>query len=347
MEVIMNKVCVLGAGSWGTALAILLSRNGAEVYLWGRVEDGIEDIKIHKENHRFLPGVELPCTIIPTNDMKAALKGAAITVMAVPSQAVRQVAEQIKDYLEPGTRLVNVAKGIEIASTMRMSQVVEDVLGVQIRDRYAVLSGPSHAEEVGRDIPTAVTVAAFNRETAYLVQDAFMSPVFRVYTNPDVPGVELGGALKNIIALSTGIARGLGYGDNTSAALLTRGLTEITRMGEALGGDVRTFSGLSGIGDLVVTCSSRHSRNRRAGELIGQGLSLEETLRQVGMVVEGAHTCRVAHRIATEMNIEMPITRACYQVLYENRNPMEAVSKLMSRQKKHETEDLIVIGNQS
>lgn len=337
----MNKICVLGAGSWGTALAILLSRNGAEVYLWGRVEDGIEDIKIHKENRRFLPGVELPDTIIPELDLKASLKGASIAVLAVPSQAVRQVAGQIKECLEAETVLVNVAKGLEITTTMRMSQVVEDVLGKQIRQRYAVLSGPSHAEEVGRDIPTAVTVAAFSKETAYLVQDAFMSPVFRVYTNPDVPGVELGGALKNIIALSTGIARGLGYGDNTAAALLTRGLMEIVRMGEALGGDLRTFAGLSGIGDLVVTCGSLHSRNFRAGQLLGQGHTLEQTLQQIGMVVEGVNTTRVIYKLSVEMGIDMPITTACYGILYQEKNPRDEVDHLMKRQKKHEMEEIV------
>lgn len=337
----MTKVCVLGAGSWGTALAILLSRNGAEVYLWGRVEDGIEDIKIHKENRRFLPGVQLTGTIIPTADLEKSLKGAGIVVLAVPSQAVRQVSGQIKGYLEPETVLVNVAKGIEITTTMRMSQVVEDVMGMEIRERYAVLSGPSHAEEVGRDLPTAVTVAAYNKETAYLVQDAFMSPVFRVYTNPDVPGVELGGALKNIIALSTGIARGLGYGDNTAAALLTRGLTEIVRMGEALGGDPRTFAGLSGIGDLVVTCGSIHSRNFRAGQLLGQGHTLEHTLQQIGMVVEGVNTTRVVYELSAQMGIDMPITSACYSIIYQGKQPRDEVDHLMKRQKKHEMEEIV------
>lgn len=337
----MTKICVLGAGSWGTALAILLSRNGAEVYLWGRSEDGIEDIKIDRENLRFLPGAAMPASIVPTTDIEGSLKGAALVVLAVPSQAVRQVSENIKGLLEPGATLVNVAKGLEIATTMRMSQVVEDVLGVQIRERYGVLSGPSHAEEVGRDLPTAVTVAAFNKRTAYLIQDAFMSPVFRVYTNPDVPGVELGGALKNIIALSSGMARGLGYGDNTAAALLTRGLTEIIRMGEAMGGDPRTFSGLSGIGDLVVTCGSLYSRNFRAGQLLGQGQSLEQTLQQIGMVVEGVNTTRVVYELSVQMDIDMPITAACYNILYRGKRPREEVAHLMKRNKKHEMEEIV------
>ena len=256
-------------------------------------------------------------------------------VLSIPSQALRSVlARSSKNICKQDQYLVNTAKGLEISSGMRMSQVTEAVLGEAIRDRYAVLSGPSHAEEVAREIPTAVTVAAIRPDIAAMVQDLFMSPTFRVYTNPDVAGVELGGSLKNIIALATGVAYGLGYGDNTMAALLTRGLTEIIRMGAALGGNPRTFSGLSGIGDLVVTCGSRHSRNRRAGELIGQGLSLEAALQEVGMVVEGAHTCRIVHKIALEMEIDMPITRACYQVLYENRDPREAVCESNAAPKK-------------
>jgi glycerol-3-phosphate dehydrogenase (NAD(P)+) len=336
----MEKICVFGAGSWGTALAALLANNNYKVSLWGRVEDGIELIKEKRENEKFLPGVIIPNSVMPTTDMNAALEGANWLVLSIPSQSLREVLEKSKKYLNREIYIVNTAKGLEITTGMRMSQVTEEVLGEEIRQRYAVLSGPSHAEEVAREIPTAVTVASSSKETAYMVQDLFMSPTFRVYTNPDVPGVELGGALKNIIALATGVSYGLGYGDNTMAALMTRGLTEMIRMGAALGGDPRTFNGLSGMGDLVVTCGSRHSRNRRAGELIGKGLNLEETLNSVGMVVEGAHTCRVVHKIATEMKIDMPINRACYQVLYENRDPREAVWNLMQRQKRHETEEI-------
>lgn len=335
------KVGVLGAGSWGIALAVLLSHNGAEVYLWGRPEDGIEDIKTERESRRFLPGVKVPANVNPTTDMAMALREAKLAVLAVPSQAVRDVAKKVKSHLEPETVLVNVAKGLEINTTMRMSQVAEDVLGAEIRERYGVLSGPSHAEEVGRCLPTAVTVAAYNKKTAYFIQDAFMSPEFRVYTNPDVAGVELGGALKNIIALSTGIANGIGYGDNTAAALLTRGLTEIVRMGKALGGNPRTFSGLSGIGDLVVTCGSLYSRNFRAGQLLGQGCTLEKTLEQIGMVVEGITTTRVVYELSGKMNIDMPITNACYNIIYRGRPPLEEVRNLMRRQKKHEMEEIV------
>lgn len=336
----MEKICVLGAGSWGTALAALLAKNNYQVSLWGRAEDGIEEMAICRENRRFLPGITIPERVSPVIEMAAAIEGSNWLVLSIPSQALREVLVKAKPHIGPDMYIVNTAKGLEISTGMRMSQVTEEVLGIEVRDRYAVLSGPSHAEEVAQDIPTAVTVAASLERTASQVQDRFMASTFRVYTNPDVAGVELGGALKNIIALATGISYGLGYGDNTMASLLTRGLTELVRMGAAMGGDPRTFSGLSGIGDLVVTCGSRHSRNRRAGEMIGQGLSLEDTLQRIGMVVEGAHTCRVVNRLASELNIEMPITRACYQVLFENRDPRDMVWNLMQRQRKHETEDL-------
>jgi glycerol-3-phosphate dehydrogenase (NAD(P)+) len=337
----VEKVCVLGAGSWGTALALLLHNNGYTVCLWGRPEDGLENIITDGENKRFLPGVAVPRSIAITSNLNDALQSANLVVMAVPSQAVREVAQNIKDHLEKDSYLVNVAKGLEISTGLRMSQVVEDVLGKDIRTRYAVLSGPSHAEEVARKLPTAVTVASTCKETAFFVQDIFMASYFRVYTNPDVAGVELGGALKNIIALGTGIAHGLGYGDNTTAALLTRGLTEIVRMGEALGGRKLTFAGLSGIGDLVVTCGSKLSRNFQAGLLIGRGYTLEEAMEQIGMVVEGAHTTRVVYKLAREMKIDMPITNACYNVLYCHRPPRDEVNVLMQRRKKNEIEEIV------
>lgn len=337
----MKKICVLGAGSWGTALAAHLCNNHYRVSLWGRIEDGIDLIKKLGENQRFLPGIKLPAEVHPEASLPKALDDADLLVLAVPSQAVRNVLQAAQPHLPARARLVNTAKGLEIASGLRMSQVVEEVLGKEYLPRFAVLSGPSHAEEVSRQVPTAVTVAAYNKETAYLIQDTFMSSNFRVYTNPDVAGVELGGALKNIIALATGILYGLGCGDNTAAALMTRGLTEMIRMGIAMGGDSRTFSGLSGIGDLVVTCGSQHSRNRRAGEMIGRGQSLEQAMQNIGMVVEGAHTTRVVHQLATEMNIDMPIATACYRVLYEGRDPHEEVEELMKRQKKNEMEEIV------
>ncbi|SHG90531.1 glycerol 3-phosphate dehydrogenase (NAD(P)+) [Thermosyntropha lipolytica DSM 11003] len=337
----MRKACVLGAGSWGTAQALLLSDNIDRVVLWGREEDGIESIKEERENKRFLPGIKLPSNIEISSDMAYALYDAELAIIAVPAQAVRGVVKSMAGYLEDKTYLVNTAKGIEIDTGMRMSQVVEDVLGGEIKSRFAVLSGPSHAEEVARKIPTVVTVASFKKETAFYVQDAFMTTYFRVYTNPDVAGVELGGALKNIIALAAGIVQGLNYGDNTKAALITRGLTEITRMGIALGGDARTFSGLSGIGDLIVTCGSRYSRNLRAGELIARGYSLPEVLDKIGMVVEGVYTTRIVYKLAAKMGIDMPITQACYNVLYEGKKPEEELNRIMSRQKKHEIEEIV------
>jgi len=336
----VKRVCILGAGSWGTALAVHLANNACQVTLWGRPEDGLDLIKSQRENQRFLPGVKLPIEVYPETDLEMAMGEIDMLLLSVPSQAVRPVLQSARNYLTPGVLIVNTAKGLEIASGLRMSQVMEELLGVPARSRFAVLSGPSHAEEVSRQVPTAVTVAAYNKDTAFAVQDIFMSNHFRVYTNPDVAGVELGGALKNIIALATGMVYGLGYGDNTAAALMTRGLTEMIRMGVAMGGDPRTFSGLSGIGDLVVTCGSRHSRNRRAGELLGQGLSLDETLQRIGMVVEGAHAIQVVHQLAAEMKIDMPITNACYRVLYAGQNPRDGVEELMKRNKKHEMEEI-------
>ncbi len=336
----MNKLCILGAGSWGTAQSILLSKNEYKVVMWAGPGDDIDAMKLTRENERYLPGVKIPEGVLISSDMGEAVQGASAVVLAVPSQVVREVSIQLQDYIKPEMLLINTAKGLEISSGMRLSQVVEDVLGQNIRQHFAVLSGPSHAEEVARQMPTVVTAAAYTKETACKVQDIFMSPVFRVYTNPDVPGVELGGALKNVVALATGIVKGLEYGDNITAALMTRGLAEMTRMGSAMGGDPRTFTGLSGMGDLVVTCCSRHSRNRRAGELIGQGYSLEDCLNTVGMVVEGAHTARVLYHLAQDMNVDMPITRASYDILYNHIPPRKAVEGLMRRRKKHEIEEI-------
>lgn len=338
----MEKVCVLGAGSWGTAQAVLLSRNVSCVVIWGRPEDGISDVNKLRENQRFLPGVPLPQNVMACEDSAEALTGSEMVVLAVPAQAMREVLINLQAYIPVGVPLVNTAKGLEIGTGMRMSEVVMDVLGQDKRGLYTVLSGPSHAEEVGRYIPTAVTLAAYERDLAFQVQDIYMTNRFRVYTTPDVAGVELGGALKNIVALATGICDGLGYGDNTRAALMTRGLAEMIRMGTALGGDMRTFNGLAGMGDLVVTCGSRHSRNHRAGQLIASGCSLEETLQQIGMVVEGIHTTRVVHRLAVEMGVDMPICQACYHVIYDGALPADAVNQLMMRSKKNEIEETVL-----
>ncbi|MDD2620469.1 MAG: NAD(P)H-dependent glycerol-3-phosphate dehydrogenase [Syntrophomonadaceae bacterium] len=336
----MKKVCILGAGSWGTAQAVLLSKNVDHIIVWGRAEDNPETIESSRENQRFLPGVRLPDNIKLTSDLAQALEKTELIVLAIPSQSLRSLLETLIPYINSASYLLNTSKGLEISTGMRMSQVMEDVLGNEIKERCAVLSGPSHAEEVAREIPTAVTIAAYRKATAFKLQSIYMTPSFRVYTNPDVAGVELGGALKNVIALGTGIATGLGYGDNTQAALLTRGLHEIIKMGRAMGGDPRTFRGLSGIGDLVVTCGSKHSRNRQAGIMIGQGLSLAETLRNVGMVVEGVHTVKVVYRLAQKYKLDMPISTACYNVLYNDKSPREQVDSLMKRSKKHEIEEI-------
>lgn len=336
----MSKICIIGAGSWGTAQAILLAKNSHDVTLWGRIEDEILVIKKSRENKRFLPGIILPENIQVTDDFSAATANAEMLILAVPAQAIRETIIKLKPFIRDNIIIVNTSKGIEITTGMRISEVIADVLGEKVINQFAVLSGPSHAEEVARDVPTVVTAAAYQQEIAFAVQDAFMAKTFRVYTNPDVAGVELGGAIKNIIALATGIVHGLGYGDNTKAALITRGLAEMTRMGVAMGGDARTFAGLSGIGDLFVTCNSNLSRNRRAGELLGQGYSLTETMAKIGMVVEGVHTTKIVHNLALKLEVDMPITKACYNVLYNNGSPGVELMEMMQRQKKHEIEEI-------
>ena len=331
----MNKVCVLGAGSWGTALALVVAKKGYNVSMWTLNEEQCNKINKDKENIDYLPGVVIPDNIVVTTNIEEAVKDGTIIVLAVPSQAIRSVCRQIKPFVKDKQILVDVAKGLEKGTGLRLSDVCNQELP---NNKYVVLSGPSHAEEVSRDIPTTVVVSSEDIHIAEIVQDIFMSPKFRVYTNPDVVGVELGGALKNIIAFGAGICDGLGYGDNAKAALMTRGIKEIGRLGVAMGAKASTFSGLSGIGDLIVTCTSMHSRNRRAGILIGQGKTLEETLAEVKMVVEGITATDVAYNVAKELNVEMPITNAIYSVLYDNANPDEVVTELMMRDKTHEVE---------
>ena len=334
----MKKICVLGAGSWGSALALSLAKKGYSITMWTLNQEQADKINTTKENINYLPGVLFPNNINLTTNIEDAVVDSKLIVLAVPSQAIRSVCKQIKPFVSKEQVLVDVAKGLEKGTGLRLSEVCKDELP---ENPYVALSGPSHAEEVAKDIPTTLVVASENLEIAQEVQDIFMSPKLRVYTNPDVVGVELGGALKNIIAFGAGICDGLGYGDNTKAALMTRGIREIARLGMALGADKSTFSGLSGIGDLIVTCTSMHSRNRRAGILIGQGKSLEETLEEVKMVVEGITATEVAHEVAKKMNIDMPITNAIYSVLYENKNANEVVANLMMRSKKHEMEEIV------
>ncbi len=272
-------------------------------------------------------------------DLEKCLEDVEIIVNAVPSHAVRKTANMLKKYVNKNQIIVNVSKGLEEETLLRLSEVIEDeIKGVHV----AVLSGPSHAEEVGKELPTTCVVAAKERKVAEKVQDVFMNPTFRVYTNPDIVGVELGGALKNIIALCAGVIDGLGFGDNTKAALMTRGIAEITRLGVAMGARIETFAGLSGIGDLIVTCTSQHSRNRRAGILIGKGKTIEETLKEVHMVVEGVHTSKAAYDIAKKYEVDMPIVNEAYEVLFNKKNPKDAVVDLMVRNKTHEIEEIVI-----
>ncbi|MBR4966445.1 MAG: NAD(P)-dependent glycerol-3-phosphate dehydrogenase, partial [Lachnospiraceae bacterium] len=296
----MAKVSVLGAGSWGIALARVLASNGHEVTVWSALKDEILMLKEHREHLQKLPGVKLSDSMIFTDCLKNAMEDKELLVLAVPSSFVRKTASQMKEFYKSGQVVVNVAKGIEEATLMTMSDVISDEIP---NVRVAVLSGPSHAEEVGRGIPTTIVAGAKEKETAELVQNMFMNDVFRVYTSPDVIGIEIGAALKNVVALAAGIADGLGYGDNTKAALITRGMAEITRLGIAMGGEAETFYGLSGIGDLIVTCASMHSRNRRAGILIGQGKSMEEAMNEVQMVVEGVYSAKAAMKLADKFDI--------------------------------------------
>ena len=328
----MAKVSIIGAGSWGIALALLLSNNGHQVTVWSALEEEVEELKTKREHHS-LPGVKLPDTMEFTGDMESAMADKELLVTAVPSVFVRQTAEKMRPFLCKGQIVVNVAKGIEEGTLKTLSDILEETLpGADV----AVLSGPSHAEEVSRGLPTTCVVGARTRETAEYIQGLFMSEVFRVYTSPDILGIELGGALKNVIALAAGIADGLGYGDNTKAALITRGIAEIARLGVAMGGRIETFGGLSGIGDLIVTCASMHSRNRRAGILIGKGYTMEEAMKEVKMVVEGVYSAKAAMELAKKYDKPMPIVEQVNAVLFEGKPAGEAVKELMLRDRRKE-----------
>ena len=334
-----SNIAVMGAGSWGTALAVILSKAGHNVALWTRSKEDAEIIAYEKENKKYLPGIIIPDKISCCTDPGEALRNKEVIVLAIPSQHIRENLKDIAGLLEPGNIVVSAAKGIEEKSLMRISQVISSEVP---KLKVAVISGPSHAEEVAKNIPTTVVSASEDISVAKRIQDIFMTPAFRVYTNPDMIGVEVGGALKNIIALCAGISDGLGFGDNTKAALMTRGLTEIARLGQALGAKKQTFAGLSGMGDLIVTCTSMHSRNRRAGILIGQGRKLEDALKEVKMVVEGVRTARAAHELSRTYCIEMPIVEQAYKILFEDEEPGQAVTNLMLRDKKHEIEDIFI-----
>lgn len=328
----MEEIGIIGAGTWGTALGLLLHNNGHKVAVWSAFEEEAAKLRDTRE-HPHLSGVSLPEDMIFTASMEEAMAGKGLLVLSVPSIYVRSTAKRVAPYLAQGQLVVNVAKGIEESTLLTLSQVIEEELPGA---RVAVLSGPSHAEEVSRGIPTTCVAGAAAEKEARKVQSVFMSPAFRVYTSPDVLGIELGGSLKNVIALAAGIADGLGYGDNTKAALITRGIHEICRLGMKMGGAFETFSGLSGMGDLIVTCASVHSRNRKAGFLMGQGRTMEQAMEEVQMVVEGVYSAKAAKKLAQQYQVSMPIVEAVNEVLFEGKNPAEAVDGLMMRASRSE-----------
>lgn len=326
----MAEVSVIGAGSWGIALALLLAKNGNKVTVWSIVKEEIDMLNEKREHVDKLPGVPLPSDMYFTTDLEEAINGKEVMVLAVPSVFTRGTANKMKPFVKEGQIIVNVGKGIEESTLMTLSEIIEEEIP---QANVAVLSGPSHAEEVGRGVPTTIVVGAKTEETAEYLQNMFMNDVFRVYTSSDILGMELGGSLKNVVALAAGIADGLGYGDNTKAALITRGIAEIARLGAAMGGQAETFYGLTGIGDLIVTCASVHSRNRRAGVLMGQGKTMDEAMKEVKMVVEGVYSAKAAMLLAEKYNVSMPIIEQVNKVLFENKAADEAVKDLMFRDK--------------
>lgn len=329
----MANVGVMGAGSWGTALALLLHANGHQVTVWSINEEEVEMLSKEREHKSKLPGVKIPEDMVFTSDMETTIKEKDFLVLAVPSAFTRGTARNMKPFVKEGQIIVDVAKGIEEDTLMTLSQQIEEEIP---QANVAVLSGPSHAEEVGRGLPTAVVIGAKTEETARYLQEMFMNHVFRVYISPDMLGMELGGALKNVIALAAGIADGMGYGDNTKAALITRGIAEIARLGVKMGGAIESFTGLTGIGDLIVTCASVHSRNRKAGYLMGQGKTMEEAMDEVKMVVEGVYSAKAAAKLGKKYGVALPIVDKVNEVLFEGKDPKEAVDELMLRDSKAE-----------
>lgn len=327
------RACVIGAGSWGTAMAVHLAETGKDVLVWNKFEDEIEKIKLDGENKKYLPGVKLSSKISFTSDMAEATRDAELVVFALPSPLTRMVAKDLSEYIPEGKIIVNLSKGLEKESLKRLSQVLSEEIP---QARIVAMSGPSHAEEVARKLPTTNVVASEDKDAALFVQSFVMNEYFRIYSSGDLVGVELGGALKNIIALCAGMSDGLGYGDNTKAALMTRGLEEIKRLGVEMGAQSETFLGLSGMGDLIVTCTSMHSRNRRAGILLGKGKKLREVLDEVGMVVEGVNTAGAALELSKKYGVSMPIVEEANKILFEGKDPWQAVNDLMTRDKKPE-----------
>ncbi|BDR55816.1 glycerol-3-phosphate dehydrogenase [NAD(P)+] [Xylocopilactobacillus apis] len=335
----MSRITVLGTGSWGTILGNMLSENGHEVHLWGNNPKVIDEINNIHTNEHYLKKFHINPTLKADHDLKIALNGSDAVLFVVPTNAIRVVAEQIKPYLDQAENkpiLIHAAKGIELKTKLRISQVIESILPVAEYGEVVVISGPSHAEDVARKDLTALTVASRDISHAQTVQQIFKNNYFRLYTNDDVVGVEVGAALKNVIAIGAGIVHGLGYGDNTKAALMTRGLAEITRLGVKLGADPLTFSGLSGVGDLIVTCTSSNSRNWRAGNDLGRGKKLDDILENIGQVVEGVTTAKSVHFEAQELGVSVPITDTIYEILYENKDLKQGIIDLMNRDSKPE-----------
>lgn len=333
----MSKVSILGAGTWGCALAILLAGKGHEVTIWTKLEHEAKALNENRKNMKNLPGAQMPDEVKITLDLEAACRDKDLLVMAVASPFIRSTSKLASPYIREGQIIVNVSKGIEDGSLLTLSEVIHEEIP---QADIAVLSGPSHAEEVSRGVPTTVVVGAKTMETAHYVQDIFITDVFRVYTSPDITGIELGGSLKNVIALAAGIVDGLQFGDNTKAALMTRGMAEIARLGMAMGGKLETFAGLSGFGDLFVTCTSKHSRNWTAGNLIGQGKTMEEAVKEVGQVVEGINSAKAALALAQKYNVEMPIVEQINMVLFEGKTAIDALNDLLNRDRRKEYKTL-------
>ena len=329
-------ITVLGAGSWGTALAMVLTDNGHETRLWSNKQEQVDEINHYHTNQRYLPNKSLPENLTGYSDLKSAVKNADAVVLVVPTKAIRQVAQDVAPFLKEDTVIVHASKGLEQETHKRISEILAEEIPEAKRNGIVALSGPSHAEEVAVKDLTTITAASNQFSSAEYVQEVFMNDYFRIYTNQDIIGVELGGALKNIIAVGAGALVGIGYGDNAKAALMTRGLAEITRLGVSFGADPLTFLGLSGVGDLIVTCTSIHSRNWRAGKMLGEGKNLEEILDSMGMIVEGVSTTKAAYELAAQKNVELPITTAIYEVLYNKADVKEVITELMNRVGKNE-----------
>ncbi|MFD1018497.1 NAD(P)H-dependent glycerol-3-phosphate dehydrogenase [Thalassobacillus hwangdonensis] len=336
----MSKVAVLGAGSWGTALSLVLADNGHDVQLWSHRKEQADEINQNHTNEKYLKGSRLPEAIVAFHNLEEAIDQVEHIIMVTPTKAIREVSKQLVPLINDAVTITHASKGIEPGTFKRVSQVIEEEVPEEKRKGIVVLSGPSHAEEVIQRQPTTVTVSSSQLELAQEVQDLFINENFRVYTSPDMIGVELGGSLKNIIALGAGISDGLGYGDNAKAALITRGLAEIARLGGSLGANPLTFAGLTGVGDLIVTCTSSHSRNWRAGNLLGRGNDLDQVLDEMGMVVEGVRTTQAAYQLSQEQEVEMPITQGIYKILFDKADPKDVVDQLMTRGRRHEMEDL-------